>query len=201
MMGVKSSSINPTACDLTNVVVKSRWLASANSHWHVYYDHLIDDHGNEVSDYLSIEGALPRADRIAGVEVLPVIGDKLLLLRVYRHPLGRELWEVPRGFLDANETAAEAALRELQEETGLHCAPGDLLALGTYAPEPGTMAAFGAQFVATRCEGRPRRPNDEIGIGAFALFGSKQVADLIAAGEIAHSGTLLLYYRYCELQR
>jgi 8-oxo-dGTP pyrophosphatase MutT (NUDIX family) len=201
MMGVKSCSINPTGCDLTNIVVKSRRLAAANSHWRVYYDHLVDDRGNEVSDYLSVEGDCPRADRVAGVEVLPVLGDKLLLLRVYRHPLGRDLWEVPRGFIDANETAADAALRELYEETGLHCAPGDLLALGMYAPEPSTMAVFGAQFAATRCQGTPRRPNDEIGIGAFALLDPKQVAELIVAGEIAHSGTLLLYYRYCELQR
>ena len=57
--------------------------------------------------------------QVTGVDVLPVLGDKLLLLRVYRHPIARELWEVPRGFIDANETAADAALRELTEETGL----------------------------------------------------------------------------------
>lgn len=186
---------------MTNVVVKGRRLAAANSRWRVYYDHLVDDHGNEVLDYLCVEGREPRTDRITGVDVLPVLGDKLLLLRVYRHPLGREFWEVPRGFIDANETAAEAALRELNEETGLRCAPGDLVALGTYAPEPSTMAAFGAQFAAMRCEGTPRRPSDEIGIGAFALLDRRQVAELIAAGEIAQAGTLLLYYRFCALQR
>lgn len=186
---------------MTGVVLKKRRPAAQNSRWRVYYDHLVDDKGNEVEDYLVIEGQRPRADRVTGVDVLPVLDDKLLLIRVYRHPLGRELWEVPRGFIDEGETAAEAALRELTEETGLNCAPRDLVALGTYAPEPGAMAAYGALFAAMRCAGTPRRPDDELGLGVFALFDRKEIAELIAAGEIAHSGTLLLYYRFCELQR
>jgi ADP-ribose pyrophosphatase len=178
---------------VAGVVLKERRLAAQNSRWRVYYDHLVDDKGNEVEDYLVV--------RVAGVDVLPVLGDKVLLLRVYRHPIGRELWEVPRGFIDDHETAAEAAVRELTEETGLSCAPQDLVAFGTYAPEPGTMAAYGAMFAAMRCEGTPRRLNDELGHGAFALFDRKEMAELIAAGEIAHCATLLLYYRFCELRR
>lgn len=186
---------------MTSVVLKGRRLAAQNSRWRVYYDHLADDRGNEVQDYLVLEGHHPRPDRMTGVDVLPVLGDKLLLLNVYRHPIASELWEVPRGFIDENETPAEAALRELTEETGLSCAPRDLVALGTYAPEPATMAAAGAQFAAMRCEGTPRRSNDEMGIGKFALFDRKQVGELVASGRIAQSGTLLLYYRFCEWQR
>ena len=63
------------------------------------------------------------------------------------------------------------------------------------------MAAYGALFVAMRCEGTPRRLDDEIGHGTFALFDRKEMAELIAAGEIAHCATMLLYYRFCELQR
>ena len=188
-------------CDLTNVIVKSRRLAAANSRWHVYYDHLVDDQGNEVLEYLSVEGRQPRADRITGVDVLPVLGDKLLLLRVYRHPIGRALWEVPRGFIDEQETPVEAALRELNEETGLRCATRDLIALGTYAPEPSTMAAHGALFVASRCVGAPQRPTDELGIDTFALFDRRDIEGLIKSGEIAQAGTLILYYRYCALEQ
>lgn len=193
--------INPLGCKLTKVVRKNRRLAAANSRWRVYYDHLVDHEGNEVEDYLVIEGRNPRANLVTGVDVLPVLGDKFLLMRVYRHALGRELWEVPRGFIDEHETASEAALRELNEETGLRCAPTDLLALGTYAPEPGTLSAYAALFAATRCEGTPRQPKDEIGIGNFALLARKEVEELIAAGEIAHSGTLLLFYRFSGLPR
>ncbi|MCC5808357.1 MAG: NUDIX hydrolase, partial [Opitutales bacterium] len=43
---------------------------------------------------------------------------RLLLIRQFRPPVGREVLEFPAGLLDAGETAEAAALRELQEETG-----------------------------------------------------------------------------------
>jgi len=43
---------------------------------------------------------------------------ELLLVRQYRHPLGRDNWEVVAGGLDAGESPEDAAARELREETG-----------------------------------------------------------------------------------
>lgn len=43
--------------------------------------------------------------------------DRVLLVRQYRHPVGRRLWEVPAGLLDSTtETPTEAGQRELFEE-------------------------------------------------------------------------------------
>lgn len=44
---------------------------------------------------------------------------RLLVLRQYRHPVQRRLWELPAGLLDENESALSAARRELEEETHL----------------------------------------------------------------------------------
>ncbi len=41
---------------------------------------------------------------------------KVLILRQYRHPVQRRLWEFPAGLLDENESALAAAKRELEEE-------------------------------------------------------------------------------------
>lgn len=53
-----------------------------------------------------------------GVLVLDDTGEtpKVLMLRQYRHPISRRLWELPAGLLDENESALVAARRELEEE-------------------------------------------------------------------------------------
>ncbi len=46
--------------------------------------------------------------------------DRVLMLKQYRHPVRRELWEPPAGLLDvADEPAQAAAARELAEEADL----------------------------------------------------------------------------------
>jgi ADP-ribose pyrophosphatase len=54
--------------------------------------------------------------------------DRVLLLRQYRHPVGRELWEIPAGLLDVDgEPAQLAAARELGEETDVRAASWSVL--------------------------------------------------------------------------
>jgi 8-oxo-dGTP pyrophosphatase MutT (NUDIX family) len=178
------------------VVVKQRRLAAANSKWRVFLDHLTDGHGNEVPDYLVIEGHQTRPDSITGVTVLPIVERQFVLLRVYRHALASKSWEAPRGFVDPDESPEDAALRELAEETGLTCAREHLVALGHYAPEASTMKARGALFAASRCQGVPRAPETEIGIESVEFIDTGRLERLIDAGEIEDAGTLLAYFRY-----
>jgi 8-oxo-dGDP phosphatase len=45
--------------------------------------------------------------------------DRVLMIRQYRHPVGRLLWEIPAGLRDAGgESPLQTAQRELFEETG-----------------------------------------------------------------------------------
>jgi ADP-ribose pyrophosphatase len=54
--------------------------------------------------------------------------ERVLLLRQYRHPVRRELWEVPAGLLDVvGEDGRLAAARELAEESDLQAARWDVL--------------------------------------------------------------------------
>lgn len=54
--------------------------------------------------------------------------DRIVLVRQYRHPLGRRLWELPAGLVDvAGERLAEVAARELAEEADLRAGRLDVL--------------------------------------------------------------------------
>lgn len=45
--------------------------------------------------------------------------DRVLMIRQYRHPVARQLWEIPAGLRDVTgEALADTARRELLEETG-----------------------------------------------------------------------------------
>jgi ADP-ribose pyrophosphatase len=63
-------------------------------------------------------------------------GD-VLLTRQYRHPVRRIIWDLPAGAMQADEDPAEAARRELEEETGYRA--GELLPLVYFNQFPGSM--------------------------------------------------------------
>ena len=54
--------------------------------------------------------------------------DRVVLIKQYRHPVHRKLWELPAGLRDVEgEDPARAAARELAEETDLRAQRFDLL--------------------------------------------------------------------------
>jgi 8-oxo-dGTP pyrophosphatase MutT (NUDIX family) len=57
---------------------------------------------------------------IGAVAVLALdASGRVLMIRQYRHPVGRELWEIPAGLRDVTgEALLDTARRELAEETG-----------------------------------------------------------------------------------
>jgi 8-oxo-dGDP phosphatase len=59
--------------------------------------------------------------------------DQVLMIRQYRHPVARELWEIPAGLRDVTgEALADTARRELLEETGYAASQWDVL-IDSYA--------------------------------------------------------------------
>ena len=62
--------------------------------------------------------------------------DRVLMIRQYRHPVGRLLWEIPAGLRDVDgEPPLATARRELLEEAG--CRAGDWRVLADYYSSPG----------------------------------------------------------------
>jgi ADP-ribose pyrophosphatase len=72
---------------------------------------------------------------------------QVLMIRQYRHPTGRLLWEVPAGLRDvAGEPLLTTAERELLEETGYRAR--DWLVLADFFPSPGITTERVRMFLA-----------------------------------------------------
>ena len=64
----------------------------------------------------------PKGSDIDGVGIVAILqkpsGPELVLQKQFRPPINKVVIEVPAGLVDAGETAAQSAVRELREETG-----------------------------------------------------------------------------------
>jgi ADP-ribose pyrophosphatase len=172
------------------VRVVARVTAFENKVWRVRRDHLRDEAGNEVRDYVTLAPkASPDANEgqpapTQGVAVLAQTKDgRVALLRNWRHPIGRWGWELPKGFVDAGEDPPAAARRELAEETGL-ASPYPLVPLGLVAAEPSSIAGFAALFLARDCVPTGVAPDAELGMGRMSLLDADEIVALEQAGEI-----------------
>ena len=63
--------------------------------------------------------------------------NNVLLVKQYRHAVGRDLLEIQAGTLESNEDASKSAPRELKEETGYSAQRWELLA--RFYPSPGVL--------------------------------------------------------------
>jgi ADP-ribose pyrophosphatase len=123
------------------------------------------------------------------VAVLPVHDDgRVVLVRQYRYPVDALVWEVPAGRLDPGESPADAAARELVEETGLRAA--EIEPLSIYFTTPGFCDETMHLFRAARLTSVPPRPEADERIETRA-FNLDEARAMISRGEVRDSKTLI----------
>jgi len=120
------------------------------------------------------------------VVIVPMTdGGEILLVRQYRHAIGRFAWELPAGSLKPDEDAMEAARRECQEEVGL--IPSRLTRLGAFFPTPGycdeEMTFYRADGLREPTAAETAQPDEDedIEVQAFSLA---EIRRKVATGEI-----------------
>lgn len=91
---------------------------------------------------------------------LVVKDGKLLLGRRAVEP-ARHMWDIPGGFVNPWELPADAAVREVREETGLHVHLKDLLTveIDTYADRDYTLNLY---YLAEPVDGGDAAPADDL---------------------------------------
>ena len=66
--------------------------------------------------------------------IIPISGERVVLIKQYRHAIGDYIWEIPAGTMDPMEDPLACAMRELAEETGYSSA--NWQKLGEITPVP-----------------------------------------------------------------
>lgn len=120
------------------------------------------------------------------VVLLPIQEDgKVILVRQYRHSVGREIWELPAGGLNYGEKAEAAAARECEEEITLR--PRKIERLASFYPAPGfcdeELVFFRLSDLEQPPANSPYRPDDDEQIYAQA-FTVANARAMVARGEI-----------------
>lgn len=128
--------------------------------------------------------------RHAGSAVMMAIDSKnrVLLVRQYRLPAKRYLWELPAGRLDPGESALAAARRELVEETGFRARQWTRLA--SFYVSPGFLDEKMTIYVARELtEGKQEPMEDErIELGWFTM---RECDRMIRSGKVMDAKTII----------
>lgn len=179
--------------------VIGRHLAGENTKFLVYFDHVVDNAGFEVKNYLVVAPKNAGKNLVTGVAILPIVDEQVGLVRIYRPAIRAYSWEIPHGFVDEGEDSGTSAMRELLEETGLTADTKSFTSLGFITPDSGVLAARVQLYVAETANLTEQRKG-ELGLREFHLFHFRELEEMIERSEIQDTFTLSAWCKYRLLQ-
>lgn len=115
---------------------------------------------------------------LPGVLAVVAHRGRVLLVRRGREP-NKGLWGFPGGLIELGETAAQAALRELAEETGIAAEAGGVLeVLDTISRDGVGVVRYHFLLVAVACRWIGGTPHPADDADAAGWFGPDEIAAL-----------------------
>ena len=157
----------------------------------VSYDHAVDPSGFEIQRFIVHH---------RGSAVMMAIDDRkrVLLVRQYRLPAQRMLWELPAGSIDPGEKPLQTAKRELKEETGYRAK--NWTKLISFFPSPGFLTEKMTIFLATGLTSGAATPMGDERIET-RWFTAQEIETAIDSGKIQDAKTMLGYFFWKRSQR
>ena len=133
-----------------------------------------------------------------GVAAVPILDDgRIVLIRQFRYPLRKYIWEIPAGKLDSGQTPRDTIACELEEEIGYTA--GTLTKICSFYTSPGFCDEIIHLFIARGLVPCTRRPEigEHITPEARTL---DECLEMIASGEIMDGKSVLgiLKFRQSE---
>jgi len=127
----------------------------------------------------------------SGAAVLPVHGERIVLIRHFRHPSRKWHWEIPRGGIEPGQTAEQAARAELREE--IDAVAEALIPLGEVHGSTALISGAVALYLARIS--RPGRSPIHEGIAGCLEVTIGELERMISDGEITDSFTLAAVFK------
>lgn len=147
----------------------------------VTWDHAYDPSGFE------IQRAIVR--HAGSAVVMPVDAKgRILLVRQYRLPARRYLWELPAGRVDPGETVFKAAKRELREETGYKAKKWTKLV--SFFPSPGFLEEKMTIFLAENLTEGEKEPMEDERI-EVEWVSARDLDERIRTGKVQDAKTMI----------
>jgi ADP-ribose pyrophosphatase len=123
-----------------------------------------------------------------------VIGESpkgLVMVREYRPGSGKHHLGFPAGFIDAGETAPEAAIREFREETGHHASNPRIL--GSFDAQAGWLATV-CTVVYVDASEQPEAGAVDAEIDEVTVMNWEEVSERVRQGAITEMHSVAGYY-------
>jgi 8-oxo-dGTP pyrophosphatase MutT (NUDIX family) len=135
------------------------------------------------------------------INVIPITPEgKVVLIRQYRVGVNQITLEIPGGMVDeADESPAEAARRELLEETGY--VADEVIQIGSVTSNPAFINNQTHTFLALNVRLTGVTNFDSAEYIEFELADIEEIPNLIASGKMTHALVIAGFYHYENYRR